>query len=126
MKVLSEFQQLVLDYTEVADFIIVYTSEAHPTDGWLIHGNKYTIQQHRTLAERCAAAQTLKNLKVQCPIVVDNMWNEAAGVHTSWPEKLVILQQGRIAYMGKRGPWGHKISEVKEWLEQYVENKKEK
>ena len=36
MEVLHEFKQVVADFSDVADFLVVYTTEAHPTEGWRI------------------------------------------------------------------------------------------
>ena len=34
MERMAEFTQMVKDFSDVADFLIVYIEEAHPTDGW--------------------------------------------------------------------------------------------
>lgn len=39
--------QLTEDYADVADFVIVYISEAHPTDGWAIEGNVFQVANHK-------------------------------------------------------------------------------
>ena len=36
IEVLQEFKQVVKDFADVADFIIVYTAEGHPIEGWRI------------------------------------------------------------------------------------------
>lgn len=34
MKRLREFGEIMADFGDVADFLVIYISEAHPTDGW--------------------------------------------------------------------------------------------
>lgn len=36
MKVLEEFKKVVLEFSDVADFVYVYTAEGHPIEGWRI------------------------------------------------------------------------------------------
>ena len=36
MEVLQQFKHVVADFADVADFVIVYTAEAHPVEGWRI------------------------------------------------------------------------------------------
>ena len=34
MAQLRQFNEIARDFTDVADFVVVYIEEAHPTDGW--------------------------------------------------------------------------------------------
>ena len=43
MAELAAFQRAVADFADVADFVSVYISEVHPSDGWDIIGNRYEI-----------------------------------------------------------------------------------
>lgn len=36
IEVLQQFKQVVADFADVADFLIVYTAEGHPVEGWRI------------------------------------------------------------------------------------------
>ena len=36
VEALPEFNKIVHDFADVADFLIIYTAEAHPTEGWRI------------------------------------------------------------------------------------------
>ena len=102
-------------------------SEAHASDKWAFNDNEYNIKQHVNLTERCEAAQTVMKLQpVNIPIVVDNMEDEAAGVYAALPEKLVIILDGKIVFMSGRGPFGYKLPKVEEYLNNFVQNKKNK
>ena len=41
--------QVVVDYADVADFIFIYTTEAHPVDGLAMETNPYIIKQHTNI-----------------------------------------------------------------------------
>ena len=34
MQRLREFREIIAEFSDVADFLVIYISEAHPTDGW--------------------------------------------------------------------------------------------
>lgn len=41
MQMLKKYQQLKDDFSEVADFAVVYIEEAHPVDGWAFKVKKF-------------------------------------------------------------------------------------
>ena len=43
--------QVVKDYADVADFIIIYIAEAHPIDGMFVHNKKKQITSHRSIGK---------------------------------------------------------------------------
>ena len=76
--------------------------------------------QHRTLQERCQAAEMLKKSSgCSTPILVDTMDNEATEAYGAYPERLFIIQDRKIVYEGGTGPYNYKLGEVKKWLEVY-------
>ncbi|KAK9409530.1 DIO2: Iodothyronine deiodinase [Crotalus adamanteus] len=79
---MSAFGKLVEEFSSVADFLLVYIDEAHPSDGWAAPGisSSFEVKKHRNQEDRCAAAhQLLKkfSLPPQCQIVADCMDNNA-------------------------------------------------
>ncbi|CAL8253425.1 unnamed protein product [Merluccius merluccius] len=109
-------RELVRDYSDAADFLVVYVAEAHSTDGWAF-SNNVDIKQHQTLGDRLSAAQVLVNLEPRCPVVVDEMSNVTASKYGALPERLYVLQAGKVVYKGIIGPWGYDPSEVRSFLE---------
>ncbi|CAL8395706.1 unnamed protein product [Boreogadus saida] len=89
---------------------------SHSTDGWAF-GNNVEIKRHRTLGDRLVAAQTLVDLEPGCPVVVDDMSDVTACKYGSLPERLYVLQAGKVVYKGSKGPWGYYPSEVRTFLE---------
>uniref|UniRef100_A0A8C1ER37 Iodothyronine deiodinase n=1 Tax=Cyprinus carpio carpio TaxID=630221 RepID=A0A8C1ER37_CYPCA len=113
---LDEFKQLVKDFSDVADFLVVYLAEAHATDAWAF-ANNVDIKVHKTLEERLAAARTLVKEDPLCPVVVDEMTNITASKYGALPERLYVIQSGKVFYQGGIGPWGYNPEEVRKVLE---------
>lgn len=113
---LDEFKQLVRDFRDVADFLVVYIAEAHSTDGWAFTNN-FDINQHQSLEERLSAAQILVQNEPLCPVVVDEMSNVTAIKYGAQPERLYVLQAGKVLYKGSIGPWGYDPQEVRSFLQ---------
>lgn len=68
------------------------------------------------------AAKQLQELKPVCPIVIDNMSNAANRWFGAMPERLFIIQDGIVVYVGEAGPFGYHVNEVKNWLKKYVKS----
>ncbi|KAK2898409.1 hypothetical protein Q8A67_009827 [Cirrhinus molitorella] len=105
-----------LDFSDVADFLVVYLAEAHATDAWAF-ANNVDISVHKNLEERLAAAQTLVKEDPLCPVVVDEMTNITASKYGALPERLYVIQSGKVIYQGGIGPWGYSPEEVRKVLE---------
>ena len=105
MSTLDQFNQIVTDFDKHADFITVYVTEAHPSDGWLLPGDSYDfLKQHTTIEERISAAKMLKESGVPCPVLIDTMDNESLYEYGSFPEALYIIENGIVKFKGL-GPY---------------------
>lgn len=118
---LARFNDIVDEFRNFADFVIVYIEEPHASDGWRFNNN-YDINQPRSIKERLQAARQLKDLDPHCPILVDKMKGEADRLYGAFPEKLVIVLDGIVVYESKIGPWGYDPAEVSEWLKTYFKS----
>ncbi|ERE83004.1 type I iodothyronine deiodinase [Cricetulus griseus] len=85
-------------------------------DGWAFKNN-VDIRQHRSLQDRLQAAHLLLARNPQCPVVVDTMQNQSSQLYAALPERLYVIQEGRICYKGKPGPWNYNPEEVRAVLE---------
>ncbi len=103
----------------MADFVTVYIDEAHATDDWVFSSNPYKIKTHVKLADRIVAAEILNEKKLPCPLVVDSMANRARKLYGAMPERLFIILNGTITYVGKQGPHGYNIEEIQTRLDTY-------
>ncbi|XDC57575.1 hypothetical protein R6Z07M_008757 [Ovis aries] len=121
--VLPAFSKLVEEFSSVADFLLVYIDEAHPSDGWAVPGDSslfFEVKKHRNQEDRCAAAQQLLerfSLPPQCRVVADRMDNNANVAYGVAFERVCIVQRQKIAYLGGKGPFFYNLQEVRRWLE---------
>ena len=121
MAKLNQFAELALDLAPFADFVTVYTEEAHPTDGWAFRTNKYHIKTHASLLERRCAAENVAKVLGNSPVdlFLDSMENTACLKYAASPERLYVVYEGKIVYQGAKGPIGYKTEEVRTFLETY-------
>ncbi|ELW49882.1 Type II iodothyronine deiodinase [Tupaia chinensis] len=122
-KQLPAFSKLVEEFSSVADFLLVYIDEAHPSDGWAVPGDSslsFEVKKHRNQEDRCAAAHQLLerfSLPPQCRVVADRMDNNANVAYGVAFERVCIVQRQKIAYLGGKGPFYYNLQEVRRWLE---------
>ncbi|CAI5697307.1 unnamed protein product [Oreochromis niloticus] len=117
-------QNGVEDFSDVADFLLVYIDEAHPSDGWVappMGSCSFSFRKHQNLEERMGAARQLTehfSLPPQCQLVADCMDNNANVAYGVSNERVCIVQQKKIAYLGGKGPFFYNLKDVRQWLEQ--------
>lgn len=66
-------------------------------DGWAFKNN-YDINQHQSLEDRLSAAQVLVQSEPLCPVVVDEMTDVTTIKYGALPERLYVLQAGKVFY----------------------------
>jgi len=90
--------------------VFVYIAEAHSTDGWQLPSNledDVLLAQHRTLADRLAAARTgVERLGLTMPVLVDTMDDAVSETFAAWPERLYVVRaNATLEYVGGPGPF---------------------
>ena len=80
--------------------------------------DKVVFANPRTLAARAEVGATcVKDLKVELPMVVDDIDNRTERAYTAWPDRLYVIDAaGRVAYKSAAGPFGFKVAPVEETL----------
>ena len=116
---LDQFRSLIGRFGNVADFIVVYIEEAHPSNGWKF-GDNFDISDHRFIYDRLAAAKVMQELVPECDVVVDTMKNTANLYYGAYYERLYVVLDNVIVYAGERGPQGYRMGELETWLEKYT------
>lgn len=113
---LAAFARLAALYSNggQADLAVVYIEEAHPTDGWLYPAVSHFVAQHTALEGRLAAAAVLREaIDSACAsagttpsiaLFTDTMANTASLAFGALPERLVVLLDGRVEFIGGPGP----------------------
>lgn len=120
MEAFDNICRMAVDHADLADFIVVYIEEAHPTDGWAVPDN-VPISQHRSLEERLTAAAllTTSSRPANMTVVADTMSNELNIAYGAAPDRLYIIHNGTIAYEGEPGPFRFQPEPVASWLQTY-------
>mmetsp|Transcript_1208 Transcript_1208/g.3870 ORF Transcript_1208/g.3870 Transcript_1208/m.3870 type:complete len:120 (-) Transcript_1208:59-418(-) len=99
--------------------------EAHTSDHWRLGSLLSIHRQHQSLAERKAAARAFRDKFAwtsELPMAVDTMSNGFHHAFAVWPERLVIVLDGRIAYLQVGKPGGDVdkwTMEAEQWLEAF-------
>jgi Iodothyronine deiodinase len=100
------------------EFLVVYITEAHPSDVWQMQSNikdKVVFASPRNEHERASVAGTcVRKLGIEVPALLDEFGNSTEGAYTAWPDRLYLIDRnGRVAYKSKPGPFGFKPGELK-------------
>ena len=96
----QEMEKLYIQYGGRASFFIVYTREAHPSDGWNVQRNEdeqiFVRQPADLIARRDVAARAKAYLHITIPVLVDEMDDRAAKQYNGSPNATVILAAGQV------------------------------
>lgn len=95
------------EFGDIADFLAVYVMEAHTSDHWRLGSFLSVAPQHTSLSERRACARRLRDkFDWSMPIAVDTMANSLHHAYAVWPERLIIVLDGTIAFLQRSNPGG--------------------
>lgn len=107
----------------VARLLTIYIDEAHPQNEWFfpqapdVLTGEAIIPSHQTIEDRLAAAKKFAAVKqFKMDLVADSMEGHIVDRYLAWPERLYIIVDGVIVYMGGNGPFGYRLDEVQRWL----------
>ena len=99
----------------------MYISEAHPTNGWSIKSpSQPIVNQQKTFEERFDTAKAFKKMietTMNIQILVDGMDNLASITFGAMPERLAVLYQGKLKWLGGPGPFKHSVEDLEKYLE---------
>lgn len=124
-------EKMYRKYRNIAEFYIVYISEAHAADDkWPVpYAKELGIKEHKTYGERCIVAGRLRaDKKLTIPCLVDSIDNEIATIYKGWPDRVFLIRKdGRLGIAAARGPWGFEpaVIEAREWLAEYKKTGRE-
>ena len=93
-------------------FLTIYVREAHPTDGWAIN-NSYNLPQATSNSDRIKSAQILKTQAGNIgSILADPIGDEVEQFFSAHPERLTIVKNSKVEYVGGPGPFGYDLDEM--------------
>ena len=104
---LERYNGLVDKFSYNVDFVTVYISEAHPSDGWRFYSNAYDIKNHKTFDERMFAAAMLQKAGIKGTLVVDTFSNDVSKAFAALPERLYLNENGVVTFASKKFPLGY-------------------
>lgn len=124
MKHMAKYNRLIKEYGHIADFLTVYTSEAHPLDEWaLLNHEKFSRYQHTTVEDRISAASVLLSEGILGQLAVDSMENGAVCRYAAMPERFYIIQDSVVQFKSGLGPFDYRPEDVENWLQRSTETK---
>jgi type I thyroxine 5'-deiodinase len=117
--------KLYAQYSDRVAFLVVYITEAHPSDVWQMQSNvadNVVFSSPKDEQERAALAGTcVRKLGINIPAVVDEFGNSTEEAYTGWPDRIYLINaQGHVAYKSKPGPFGFHAEELSAALMQVV------
>ena len=109
--------EIYRQYKDRVEFFLIYTREAHPTDGWQSERNikdSVLLRQHQSFSERGEAAGACsRDFHISIPILVEEMDNNIDEAYGAAPVRLYLIgADGKVAYHGGAGPH---FLDVDEW-----------
>ena len=111
------------DLADLADFLLIYIEEAHPSEKKHFEEN-IVVKEHKALKDRINAAEMLVEVageeEFPCPIVVDKMDNAASHAYGALPERLFIVKDGAVVFVGGEGPYLYDINKMEKKLREIV------
>lgn len=105
--------------------MIVYVKEAHPIDGWRMDvPGQIQLNQPKQFLERVECAKHLKSvistesfpLSFPLRIVIDQMDNQLSELFAAFPERLVVVTDGIVKFIGGKGPHDYSLDDLEQFL----------
>jgi Iodothyronine deiodinase len=117
--------KLYQQYGNQVSFLVVYITEAHPSDVWQMESNvkeKVVFASPRSEDERSfVAGACVRKLGIEIPAVLDEFGNSTEGAYTAWPDRLYLIDAtGRVAYKSRPGPFGFQADELKAAIQKAI------
>lgn len=103
------------------DYLLVYITEAHPTDGWM---NEWapvefgSTAHARSTEDRLSAARNfIRQLNLAVPILIDSIADELENRYEARPERLYVIKGNRVLWRCGLGPFEYDAPGLRAFLE---------
>jgi hypothetical protein len=119
------------DYKDVAEFRMIYITEAHAVDGRrpVKYAIDLDIKEAKNYKDRCTTADMLiKEKKLTIPCLIDGLDNKVNKAYSAHPDRIFLVRKdGALAVAANRGPRGFKpgLNDTIDWLAEFKKTKKE-
>ncbi|CAI2166461.1 1520_t:CDS:2 [Funneliformis geosporum] len=112
-------------YRTHIDFRMIQIREAHASDVWPI-GNIVDVKEHRTLADRLAAAQEMvRETQLEIPVLADTLNDTFLRLYASWPFRFFVIVDGILKLVGMIKEARYDTTDLVDCLDALMKDKKE-
>jgi hypothetical protein len=103
-------------------YLLVYITEAHPSDGWAPEKAPEdflnAVTHARTTEDRLAAARAFaQKADVETTILVDSIDDELENRYEARPDRLYVVKDGKIMWRGGVGPFDYDANGLATFLQ---------
>ena len=126
MKALAEVSDIADAYADKGvDYVLIYITEAHPTDGWnpqwAPEQFQGSVAHARSTTERLQSARKfVDSLGLTAPVLVDTIADELENRYEARPERLYVVQEGKVLWRCGLGPFEYDAPGLAAFLESHV------
>jgi len=113
------------------DVLCIYILEAHSAEEWQINkgfDDDVCYKQPKTLQERQKIAQDFL-ARYGFPhekMMLDGMDNHLNLCYSAEPERLFVIDNGKVVYSGGNGPFNYDVFELRSFIEKRLKEKSKK
>ncbi len=117
--------EIYQQYKDDIQLYLIYIREAHAADGWQTPQNLYEdiiYNEPTTDDERAEVGQACQiDLDLKYPMLIDSIDNDVDNKYIGAPIRLYVIDpDGRLTYVGDRGPRGFDTDSWVQAIEQQV------
>jgi hypothetical protein len=103
--------EIYQQFNDDIEFFLIYIREAHPHDGWQTPQNLYediVFNEPTNEDERAEVGHACQiGLDLKYPMLIDSVDNDVEEKYLGAPIRLYVIDpEGRLTYVGDRGPRG--------------------
>ncbi len=115
---IERFDEIYAELHERLNFLLIYTREAHPEDGWQVginHDQDVVYHQPTTVEARAAIASTcMTRHDIRMPVALDDMGDSINKQYSGSPERLYLIDGDGIV-RHRSGPGPFKLATIEAW-----------
>lgn len=115
---IERFNRISAELNEQIDFLLIYTHEAHPEDGWQVdinHAQDCVFDQPHTMDGRAAIASTcIQRHDIRVPVALDDIDDSIEKAYAGAPERLYLIDgNGIVRHRSVPGPF--RMNTIEGW-----------
>jgi len=111
---------LVDKYKDQVDFYAIYLREVHPSDEYDIF-NHVCFKQPKTMEERLKIVKAFRaKHTLNMPIFIDQMDDLCSYLFRASPERLFVIQNGKMLFQGGPGPSKYLPEDLDDFLVKFL------